>query len=123
MSLSQQSNISIGQQGEQIAADLLTDKGFQLIERNFCCKMGEIDLIATIEEYLVFIEVKTRRESKLGINPLLSITQAKQRKLKKLGTFYIAKNSIYNRQPRFDVIGIVMKSGNHHKIEHLENAF
>ena len=123
MNQPRQSNITLGQRGEQIAAVQIEAKGYRIVERNFRCKLGEIDLIATDKEYLIFIEVKTRTETNSDISPLLSITRSKQKKLKTLGTYYIAKNEIYHRQPRFDVIGIVLTSNGNHRIEYIENAF
>ena len=123
MNLLKQNKITLGQRGEQIAATHVEAKGYQIIEKNFRCKIGEIDLIATDKEYLIFIEVKTRTETNAEISPLLSITRSKQRKLKTLGTYYIEKKEIYNRQPRFDVIGIVLTHSGNHRIEYIENAF
>jgi len=118
-----QSKITLGQRGEQIAALQIEKKGYRIVERNFRCKLGEIDLIATDKEYLIFIEVKTRTETNSDINPLISVTRSKQRKLKTLGTYYVAKKEMYHRQPRFDVIGIVLTNNGNHRIEHIENAF
>lgn len=123
MNQPRQSKITLGQRGEQIAALQIEKKGYRIVERNFRCKLGEIDLIATDKEYLIFIEVKTRTETNSDINPLISVTRSKQRKLKTLGTYYVAKKEMYHRQPRFDVIGIVLTNNGNHRIEHIENAF
>ena len=112
-----------GAKGEKVAAEFLKTNGFKIIERNFRCKYGEIDLIATKDEYLVFVEVKSRQASKQRTSPLISVTRAKQEKLKILGSYFLQVKKIENRQPRFDVVGITFQPGNRCILEHIENAF
>lgn len=107
--------------GEQLACDYLTDHHYQIVERNFRCKMGEIDIIAKKHEYVVFCEVKTRSGEHM-LHPSLSVTQTKRKRLRKLGEYYLISKKIKNIQPRFDVIAISLVSSEA-KIEHLENAF
>lgn len=113
----------IGQKGERIAAEFLEKKGYQIRERNFRCKLGEIDLIALQDEFLVFVEVKSRYHSESKINPLISMTRKKCSRIRLLGKMYLAKHNIKTRQPRFDVIGIVFQSSQRYSLEHIENAF
>jgi len=111
----------IGEKGEQIAADFLIKNGYQLLKRNYSCRFGEMDIIATIAEYLVFCEVKTRQgEGK--IHPTSAITKKKIKKLRQIGLYYIEKNKITRIQPRFDVISIQLKSKQPPVIEHFINA-
>jgi len=112
-----------GAKGEKVAADFLKTNGFKIIERNFRCKYGEIDLIATKDEYLVFVEVKSRQANKQQTSPLISVTKAKQEKLKLLGSYFLQVKKIENRQPRFDVVGITFQPDNRYVLEHIENAF
>lgn len=112
-----------GARGEKVAADFLKTKGFKIIERNFRCKHGEIDLIATKDEYLVFVEVKSRQASKQQVSPLISVTKAKQEKLKLLGSYFLQVKKIASRQPRFDVVGITFQPDYQFVLEHIENAF
>lgn len=114
---------SIGKQGEDAAVGYLKSKGLNVIECNFYCKFGEIDIIAEIKEFIVFIEVKTRKKRENMINPLLSINKRKCNKVRMLATLYLVKNKIYDKQPRFDVIGVVLDNYNNVSIEHIENAF
>ena len=109
--------------GEEIATTIISQKGYQILENNYRCKIGEIDIIASNKEYLVFIEVKTRTVGKTIVDPLISITQKKRQKLKNLGMFYVRQKSIYNKQPRFDVIAIKLLKDNKHTFQHIENAF
>lgn len=113
----------LGAKGEQTAADFLKQKGYYIRERNYRCKQGEIDLIAEVKEYLVFVEVKTRYASQPKINPLISVTKAKCKKLRLLGKIYLEQKRIKDRQPRFDVVGITFQSDKDFQLEHIENAF
>ncbi len=109
--------------GEDLACLHLDKNGYHSLVRNFKCKMGEIDLVGRISEYLVFVEVKTRRMSSTGVDPLLSITASKRRKLRKLGEFYLVTHRLEHLQPRFDVIGIDYNSEEDFSLNHIENAF
>jgi putative endonuclease len=95
-----------GDDKERLAEDYLTAKGFGLIERNFLCKSGEIDLIMKDQEYLVFIEVRYRENKEFG-GALASITAGKQKKLRRAAEYYLLKNFGNTPPPcRFDVVGI-----------------
>ncbi|CCK77213.1 MAG: YraN family protein [Oleispira antarctica] len=96
-----------GDDKERLAEDyLLTDKGFSLIERNFLCKSGEIDLIMKDQDYLVFIEVRYRENKEFG-GALASITVSKQKKLRRAAEYYLLQHFGNTPPPcRFDVVGI-----------------
>ena len=111
----------LGQRGEEIAARFLEANGYRLREKNYRCSFGEIDLIATTDEYLVFIEVKTRT-GKNSPHPSLSVTGKKQAKVRQIGEYYRSLNPLVVLQPRFDVIS-VMVEGEQERVEHLVNAF
>lgn len=112
----------LGAEGEKRAAQHITKLGYKIVEKNFRCKWGEIDLIAEHNEYLVFIEVKTRKGAG-QINPLISLTRQKLKKLAYLGKFYLVTRKIVNKQPRFDVISLVEESPHRFVVEHIVNAF
>ena len=116
-------NKNLGTLGEDAAADFLKKKGYKIIERNFRCKYGEIDLIVTKDEFIVFIEVKSRKANEQKTSPLISVTSAKKEKLRLLGSFFLQAKTIQSRQPRFDVIGITFQKNNQIDLEHIENAF
>lgn len=93
-----------GVEAENAALEYLQDQGLQLIERNFQCRSGEIDLIMQESDSLVFVEVRYRKSNQFG-GAAASITQAKQTKIIKTAQYYLLR---YRHQPamRFDVIAI-----------------
>lgn len=109
---------NIGAYGEKLAQEYLLAKGYHILECNFKVFVGEIDLIATIEEYLVFVEVKTRKNDHYGA-PGDFVTPSKQRKIQRAAEAYLEISDLA-LQPRFDVIEIYCDSGD---IEHIEDAF
>ncbi|MDH5561526.1 MAG: YraN family protein [Deltaproteobacteria bacterium] len=117
------SDAELGRKGEKEACDYLIGIGYQIFRQNYRCQLGEVDIIALDAEYIVFIEVKTRRESHLGINPLLSVTQSKSDKIIQLCKHFLSETQMINLQPRFDVIGIVVHKNATLTLEHIKNAF
>lgn len=109
-----------GQIAENKAAKFLTKQGLTLIQKNFHCRYGEIDLIMRDQETLVFVEVRFRHNSNYG-SCIESITFTKQSKLVKTAQNYLMKNKLDDVACRFDVIGL---SGNLKKptIKWLVNA-
>ena len=112
---------STGRDGEAIAAGHLEQLGYRIIERNYRCRYGEIDLVATVDEFLVFVEVKTRTPGQ-PLHPALSVTKRKRNKVRQLGEYYRAQHAQLARQPRFDVIAVVLNPDGP-KVEHIVNAF
>ncbi len=112
---------TLGELGEQIAREYLKKRKFRIIEVNFRCRCGEIDIIARDSSTLVFIEVKTRRTATYG-PPQLSITPFKQRQISKAALTYLAKNGLEGVAARFDVIGIILSDGTP-EVDHIRNAF
>jgi len=110
-----------GQLGEQLATEYLEKNQYRILERNFRCPLGEIDIIAQMGEYLVFCEVKTRKGSG-SIHPTASITSKKISKLRELGLLYIQQKKLYQWQPRFDVVAIQLRHNEPPEIEHFINA-
>ncbi len=112
-----------GKFGEDLAAKHLSEKGYEIVERNYHSRYGEIDIIARDKNYLVFVEVKTRRED-FVVSPLESVTVGKQKKLYKTALLYLQSHPT-PLQPRFDVIGILVKKDSLtvKAVEHIENAF
>lgn len=108
----------LGQKGEAQAKKYLKKQGYKIIESNFRCKAGELDLVVRKGEFLVFVEVKTRVDQ----NPLIQMTQAKCAQVRKLAQIYLMEKEISDLQPRFDVIAITETSQGT-ELEHVENAF
>lgn len=108
-----------GQKYEEQAVAYLTDRGYVIVERNYKCPYGEIDIIARDGEYLVFLEVKYRRSDAWG-SPGEAVDGRKQRRISRAALCFYGKNGYERDIPcRFDVIGV---DGNE-KITHIENAF
>lgn len=117
-------NKDIGSLGEGIAADYIKNLGYIILEKNFRCKLGEIDIIAKDKNFITFIEVKTRYSSIYG-TPGTAITIKKQNRIYKTAQFYMLKKSIFNKfYFRFDVIEIILNtSNNKYSINLIRNAF
>ena len=111
----------LGTYGEQIICNLLTEKGYTIIKRNFTIKGGEIDIIATVNDIVAFIEVKTRQINSL-VTGLEAVTKSKQKLIIKAASYYIVKNPS-NFQPRFDVAEVQVDEVKVVKIDYIENAF
>lgn len=117
-------NISTGNRGEEIAANFLIARGYRIIERNFRCKGGEVDIITRdpIDKSLIFVEVKTRRSLSYGV-PQLAVTSFKQRQISKAALTWLSKKRLHDTNARFDVIAILLHTDGRHQIEHIQNAF
>ncbi len=115
-------NISLGAHGEDLAVTYLKDQKFKIIDRNYRCKSGELDIVATEGKVLVFIEVKTRKNYSYG-PPQLSVTQFKQRQISKAALTYVAAKRLGDVNARFDVIAILLQEHKEPRIEHIKNAF
>ena len=116
-------NKDIGNYGESLAESYLVSLGVLIIDKNFKCKQGEIDLICRDGNYITFIEVKTRYSSQFG-TPADSVTYKKQRKIFKTAQFYIMINMLRNINFRFDVIEVILNtSDNRYNISIIKNAF
>jgi putative endonuclease len=113
--------IATGKEGEKIAADFLKKNGYRIIDKNFRCPLGEIDIVAREKGAIVFVEVKTRKSSKLGY-PEQAVGIRKQKKMSQLAMWYLQKKKIIDTSARFDVVAITMlSSGNEIKL--FKNAF
>jgi putative endonuclease len=118
---------NLGAQGEQIAINYLHNRGYQILERNYRNKLGEIDIIAKHGNDLVFIEVKTRSDKVFG-SPLEAVTSAKQRQLAKVALEYLSRQNCFDQPARFDVVGVHLKAipeaqSQEAEIELVQNAF
>lgn len=112
----------IGKEGEEIAAKFLTEKGFEIVERNYQYGHGEIDIVANDKEILVFVEVKTRLNLEYG-EPEYAINKKKIQQIKKMAELYLFDKEISEADCRFDVIAILLDNKSNPKITHYENAF
>ncbi|HMA86680.1 MAG TPA: YraN family protein [Desulfosalsimonadaceae bacterium] len=111
----------LGQTGEAMAERHLKKMGYQILERNYRNRLGEIDLIARDKGTLVFVEVKTRRSDRYG-GPRFAITAQKQKKLSITALSYLKQTQQINCKARFDVV-LIKTAGNSPEIETIQNAF
>lgn len=108
----------IGKIGEDLAVKYLEQIGYKVIERNFECRQGEIDIIALDKDEVIFIEVKTRTNIKFG-NPIEAVNEIKQKHLLKAVKYYLYSRHLENEFIRIDVIEIYLY--NHkYKVNHIK---
>jgi len=116
----------LGAKGEALARDMYKIKGYRIVERNFKCKIGEIDLICARDKLLVFCEVKARTRLTFGL-PAESIDEKKMRHLRRAAASYLSQGMRLNRlykdfDIRFDIVEVIFV-GNKCEVNHIENAF
>jgi putative endonuclease len=111
----------LGRKGEEKALQFLKKKGYRIIENNYVCKMGEMDIIAREKDTLVFIEVKTRTSIEFG-PPQLAVNLSKQRQLSKVALNYLNEKRLNDVKARFDVVAILLEQ-KREAIELIKDAF
>lgn len=111
----------LGRFGEDMAADYLQTHGCVVLERNYRCRSGEIDIIARDGGVLVICEVKTRSSEEFG-NPIQAVTPVKLRRLRRLAAEWIRERGVRPESVRIDVIGIVRPRGSQPILEHLQDV-
>ena len=111
----------LGREGEKIAERYLKKKGYKLVERNYRCLSGEVDLIVLDRRVIVFVEVKTRSDDRFG-TPFEAVEARKQQKMIRAAQFFLHAKGLQQREARFDVVGVSWP-GRQPVVEHIENAF
>lgn len=111
----------VGTFGESVAVRALKNAGYKILDINYRCKLGEIDVIAREGGTLVFVEVKARRSNRFG-NPKMAVTQKKQRKVSMVALEYLKRNGISDEKARFDVVAVSLRSSQP-DVEIIRNAF
>lgn len=109
--------IEVGATGEDRAVDHLVRKGYRIVERNYRCKVGELDVIARDGGVLVFVEVRSRRSSEYG-NALDAVSWHKRRKVTRVAMAYLTARKPRFVEARFDVVAI---TGN--ELVHIKDAW
>ncbi len=113
----------LGRWGEDWAARFLKKKRYRIVERNYRCRLGEIDIVARWKDTLVFVEVKTRRDEE-DIPPQYSVNRRKQRQIIRTAHVYLKEHYLSGERCRFDVVAIVAGDGKKpQEIRHLPGAF
>lgn len=108
----------LGKKGEELAIQYLLANDYQIIERNFRSRLGEIDIIARDKQELVFIEVKTRTSNQYG-EPCEAVDDTKIKHILRVAEYYIYIKKIKNTYMRFDVIEVKVSNDNY-KINHIK---
>lgn len=112
----------LGQWGESVAATHLEAQGYRIVERNWRCSLGEIDIVAQDGDVLVFAEVKTRQSRAFG-TPEESITPRKGQRLIDLGLQYCADHGLDDIEWRIDIVAIeIDRDGMLQRCEHIPSA-
>lgn len=112
---------ALGAHGEDLAAAHLIDAGLTVLDRNWRCSIGELDIVAREGNTLVFCEVKTRRSNAFG-DPAEAVTWQKVRKLRQLAGQWLSDHDEHAREIRFDVIAVLAGSGRPATVRHLRAA-
>lgn len=114
--------INLGRWGENVAVDYLKSKGYSIFDRNYRTPYGEIDIVASSQDLLIFVEVKTRRSTSYGM-PEASITQQKRKHIIDSVGFFFQENPDLDVDWRIDVIAICgKKTTTKPEIIHFQNA-
>ncbi len=111
----------LGKRGEEVALRFLKKNGYQILQKNYVCKMGEVDIIAREKDTLAFIEVKTRTTKAFG-PPQLAVNASKQMQLSKAALSFIKEKRLEEAKARFDVVAIILGPGGE-EIELIRDAF
>jgi len=114
------SHNELGKEGEKLAVKYLSNLGYEILETNFRFKRDEVDIIASKNDFIVFVEVKTRANNFLG-EPEEAVSVSKQKRIIKVANHYLIENDLDN-EGRFDIIGIILNQ-NTKKINHITEAF
>ncbi len=114
----------LGREGEDYAVQYLRAQSMVVVERNWRCREGEIDIIAFDEQNdaLVIVEVKTRRSTTFG-SPVEAVTPAKAARLRQLAYAWMREHPVGVSAVRIDVVGILMQSGDEPAVEHVRDIW
>ena len=98
---------SLGSKGEELAVRFLKHNGYRILERNFRCRVGEIDVVACEGDTICFVEVKSRHSEDYG-GPESGLTKRQERRIVNAALFYLSRRRAETADCRFDVVSIVM---------------
>ncbi len=112
----------LGVLGERIAVRYLTDSGLTVLDRNWRCRSGELDVVAREGGTLVFCEVKARRGTGFGL-PAAAVTAAKQQRLRAVAVQWLAAHDEHAPELRFDVVAVLVRPGRPAELVHHRAAF
>lgn len=113
---------TLGRYGEELARDHLVYSGFLILDANWRCPIGELDIVAMDGKRLVFCEVKTRSSTWFG-EPIEAIDEAKARRIHALAARWISEHRVHATSVRYDVISIIAPRGQRPEVTHLKDVF
>ncbi len=111
----------VGRRGEEIARGWLSHQGLDVVDTNWRCSIGEIDIVALDGDDLVFVEVKTRRSTAFG-HPAEAVTHAKLARLRRLAGAWVEAHEVRAAGLRIDVVAILQRPGEPVRIEHVRGV-
>jgi putative endonuclease len=111
----------LGRSGEQAAADYLEAEGFRILERNWRCADGEIDIVAVDRHTFVVCEVKTRSGTRYG-TPLESVSRLKHSRLRRLAVRWLTAHGVHFDRVRIDIVGVTRDASGGFTIEHVRGV-
>ena len=112
---------TLGRNGEQAAAEYLERAGLRILDRNWRCADGELDIVAAERGVLVICEVKTRSSGRFG-SPLDAVSRSKQARLRRLAVRWLVAHGVLCDEVRIDVIGLVRDQSDGYQIEHVRGV-
>jgi putative endonuclease len=112
---------AVGRYGERVVAERLAALGWEVLDRNWRCAMGELDIVAVDHGCIVAVEVKTRRTATFG-SPLEAVTPAKVSRIRKLLAAWLASQPRTFEELRIDVVGVTLPSAGAAQLEHVRGA-
>lgn len=119
--MSTQAKDVLGREGEQAAVSYLESLGFRILDRNWRCAGGEIDIVAAERHTFVVCEVKTRSGTRYG-TPLEAVGRAKQRRLRRLAALWLFAHGVRFDQIRIDVLGLLRDGEGGFTVEHVRGV-
>ena len=114
-------NSSLGSYGERVAAQRLVGQGMVLVDRNWRCDQGEIDLVLRDGDTLVFCEVKTRTTAAYG-HPLEAVGETKYARLRRLAACWLEAHDVHAQGVRIDLVGVLLAGRGAAEVEHLRGV-
>ena len=114
-------NDSLGAYGERVAAQRLVEGGMQVLDRNWRCDLGEIDLVLRDGDVLVFCEVKTRSSSAYG-HPVEAVTAVKAARLRRLAARWLRDHDVHPDGVRIDLVGVLVAARGAAEVEHIRGV-
>jgi putative endonuclease len=111
----------LGRRGEQLAVEYLQQAGFRILDRNYRCPDGELDIVASERRTLVACEVKTRSSLRYG-TPIEAITRQKLTRLRRLAVHWVLAHGVFFEALRVDVVGVVRSPSGEFEVEHIRGV-